>query len=517
MPITPITPADDRQREAFGDSAEASTSDPGLLVSQQTPVISTDIRGPRQILVGREATYRVQLDNQGAVPAEGIVASIRIPSWADVIDTTASHGTIQQSSNGGGTGLLEWQIVRLDPQSSESVDIRLIPRASRPLELGVSYTVAPVGSRAIVEVQEPKLGINVTGPEEVLYGKPQVFRLAITNPGTGVAENVKIDLLPPGGGEAAVSSHPLGDLPAGASKTVEVELTAREPGKLSIKAHASAEGGLACDANKEIFCRKPELQVDWRGPGEKYAGTQATYFFRVRNPGTAPAEDVTVRVALPAGAEYAGASEGQTLDAERREVSWRVGTLGPGDDYYMELKCLLQTPGANQLKVTAATASGDLTDNKLAETKVVALADLKLEVSDPSGPIAVGDEAVYEIRVTNRGASAAKDVNIVALFSDGVEPDQVEGALYSVADGRVSFRTIEELPAGRQIALRIRAHALQPGTHVFRAEVLCRDLDIKLAAEETTRFYADDLPNEGATPQQQAAERSQQFDEPTVR
>jgi hypothetical protein len=166
----------------------------------------------------------------------------------------------------------------------------------------------------------------------------------------------------------------------------------------------------------------------------------------------------------------------------------------------MELKCLMQTPGINQLKVTAA-ASGDLASTKTAQTKVVALADLKLDVSDPSGPVAIGEEAVYEIRVKNRGASAARDVNIVALFSEGVEPVQVEGALYTAADGRVTFRTLDELPAGRQIALRIRAKASQPGTHVFRAEVLCRDQEIKLAAEETTRFYADDTPSEGATGQ----------------
>jgi hypothetical protein len=34
---------------------------------------------------------------------------------------------------------------------------------------------------------------------------------------------------------------------------------------------------------------------------------------------------------------------------------------------------------------------------------------------------------------------------------------------------------------------------------VFRAEVLCRDLEIKLAAEETTRFYQDDVSREPAT------------------
>jgi uncharacterized repeat protein (TIGR01451 family) len=322
---------------------------------------------------------------------------------------------------------------------------------------------------------------------------------------------VKIELLPPGGGQETVTSHQIGNLAPGDSQTVEVELTAREAGKLSVKAIASAEGGLTCDSAKEIFCRKPELEVDWRGPATKYAGTMATYFVRVRNPGTASAEDVTVHAILPDGAEFTSASDGQLYDAEHHEVAWHVGTLSPGDDNYMELKCVLKSPGANRVRIAASTAKGDLTDNKAAETNVIAIADLKLDVSDPSGPVAVGTPTVYEIHIHNRGASAAKDVNAVALFSEGIEPEQAEGAMYSVSDGRVTFRTIDELAAGRDIVLRIRAHASQPGTHVFRAEVICKDLEIKLAAEETTRFYADDLPADSEKQPKQATNLSDAF------
>jgi hypothetical protein len=316
--------------------------------------------------------------------------------------------------------------------------------------------------------------------------------------------------MPPGGGAEAVTSHSVGNLAPGATQSLEVELTGREAGKLFVKAAASAEGGLVCDASKEIFCRKPELEVDWRGPATKYAGTMATYFVRVRTPGTAGAEDVTVRATLPEGAEFTSASEGQIYDAASREVAWHVGSLSPGDDNYMEIKCVLKSPGANRLKMSAATAAGNLSAEKMAETNVIAIADLKLEVSDPSGPVAVGAPATYEIHVHNRGASAAKEVNVVALFSEGIEPEQAEGGNYTVADGRVSFRTIDELPAGRDIVLRIRAHAVQPGNHVFRAEVLCRDLEIKLAAEETTRFYADDTAND-EQPQKQADSRAEAF------
>ena len=475
-----------------------------MLVSNQTPLITTNIRGPKQILVGREATYQVQLHNAGDVAAEGIVANIRIPSWAEVVGTSSTQGMIQQGGDATGGGQLDWQLAHVEARGNETLDIRLIPRASRPLELGVSWTLTPIGSRAVVEVQEPKLQMSVSGPDEVLFSTPQVFRLTLSNPGTGVAENVKIDLMPPGGGESVVTSHPIGDLAPGASKTVEVELTANEAGKLFVKASATAEGGLSSEASKEIFCRKAELDVDWRGPDKKYAGTPATYFFRVRNPGTAPAENVTVHVTLPEGAEFTSASEGQSYDAKKRDVEWQVGTLGPGDDSYMELKCVAKTAGVNQFRISATASSGNLTASKVAETTIIALADLKLQVSDPSGPVAVGEPAVYEIRVNNRGADTAKEVNIVALFSDGIEPEQVEGAMYTVADGRVTFRTIEELPAGREMVLRIRARATTAGTHVFRAEVVCRDLDTKLAAEETTRFYADDTQSDGQNSGSQA-------------
>jgi len=478
-----------RSSGSFGEEFSTVHNGRELLVENRTPVITSDIRGPKQILVGREATYELRLQNEGSFDADEVVASVRVPSGAEVVSTTATRGVVRQAQSGRSSGSLEWHLQRLDAGAAETLEVKLIPRNSRPLELGMSWTTAPVGSRAVVEVQEPKLNVNVTGPEEVLFGKPQLYRLTLSNPGTGVAENVKIELMPPGGGQGAVTSHRLGSLAAGASKTLQVELTAREAGKLQVRAAATAEGGLASSVAKDIFCRKPELEVDWRGPEMTYAGTEATYFFRVRNPGTAPANDVAMTVSLPDGVELVSASEGQSFDRTSGEVSWQVGSLNPGDDFYSEIRCVVNTPGDNQLGVMAATATGELADSKRAQTQVVALADLTLDVSDPAGPVPVGDEAVYEILVQNRGANTAQDVNIVALFSDGVEPIAAEGAPYDVADGRVAFHTIDSLPAGRQVVLRIRAQAVHAGNHVFRAEVLCRDLEIKLASEETTRFF----------------------------
>ena len=42
--------------------------------------------------------------------------------------------------------------------------------------------------------------------------------------------------------------------------------------------------------------------------------------------------------------------------------------------------------------------------------------------------------------------------------------------------------------------LRVPAKADRAGSHVFRGEVICQPLEIKLAADEITRFYGAEPP-----------------------
>ena len=211
---------------------------------------------------------------------------------------------------------------------------------------------------------------------------------------------------------------------------------------------------------------------------------------------------------LPDDAELVTASGVKVFDEAERTIRWDVGSLAAGEENFMELKCVVHRAGTNSMRLLVSSVDGELEDAQIAQTHVIAVADLKLEVSDPKGPLSLTDPAVYEIRVSNRGTNAARAVNVVAMFSDGIEPIRVEGAQHSIHDGRVAFRTIDSLPAGRDVVLRIQARAQEPGTHVFRAEVICTDLEAKLTTEETTRYYEDDTVGESVY----AADRAGAFD-----
>ena len=460
-----------------------------MLLTSKQPLIGSRVEGPRQILVGQEATYRVTLENSSDTAARDLTAEVRIPDWAEVVEVTSTSGVVQQS-NPQDVGVLKWELQDLAGRSAQSLLVKLIPRSGKPLNISVQWTIAPISTQTIVEVQEPKLEMTLGGPEEVLYNKAQRYHLTLRNPGTGEAENVVVKLVPPGGDEKLATSHTIGNLSAGSSKEIDLELTAREAGELVMKATATATGGLHTEAIKKVLCHKAELDIDWRGSEEKYAGTEASYYFRIRNPGTADTEPVTVQIKLPNGAKLASASDGYHHDALTGVVGWQLPGIKAGEAQFLQIRCEVARAGTNRFELIAQTEGGGLRASKEIETNVIAVADLNLDVIDPKGPVAVGETAIYEIHIRNRGTTEAPNVGVVGLFSEGIDPTSVEGAQFTVRDGRVSIHP-NSLPAGEELVLRIRAVATREGTHVFRAEVTCQELDIKLAAEETTKFYED--------------------------
>ena len=322
---------------------------------------------------------------------------------------------------------MEWKISRLDSRTIETLNLTLIPRKSAPVELGVRYTFAPEASQMTVEVQEPKLEMSITGPDDVGYGQTKVYKLTLSNPGNGDTENVVIGLLPVGRSTDGIASHRLGTLRAGESKSINVELTARQAGSVSIKAQAYADGGLRTEAAQQVLVRRANLQVSVEAPKLTYAGTVGTYQIKVVNSGNSTAENVQVAALLPPDAKYIGSNSGGRFEPQQGRVAWSVGTLPTGAERTLDVQCSLNTPGDNRLQFVA-TADEDLSTAATANTQVQALADLKIEVRDPQGPVAVGQDSVYEVVVRNRGSAAAENVDLTVFFSEGLEAKSVEGA-----------------------------------------------------------------------------------------
>jgi uncharacterized repeat protein (TIGR01451 family) len=460
-----------------------------LLFTRHTPKLVVETAGPRQINVGRTAVYKVRVTNEGGAEVENTVVSVDVPAWAEIVGVEATSGDTHLPTSAADTGI-SWMIDRVAAGSDELMTLRLVPRESRTFDLAVHYTVSPPASQTLVEVQEPKLSMALSGPSEVFYGEEIVYKLTVSNPGSGDAENVVVRLLPAADSDAATAQHTLGTIPAGESRVMELELNARQAGNMMIHAESSADGGLMASVREDVLVRRADLDVEMTGPNFQYAGTEATYKVRVRNPGNATAQDVDVTTMLPPGAKYVASSGGGRLDSKQLSVTWKLNSLQPGAEHVFDLKCQPGMSGLNRHEVVVTAADG-LRDATVLETEVEALADLELSVKDPKGPVPVAQQTKYEIVIRNRGAEAATGVEAVAYFSEGIEPLAVEGGGHEILPGQVIFDVIPTIGAGQEVSLMISAEASRAGNHSFRVELRCDSLDTRLAAEETTRFFAD--------------------------
>jgi uncharacterized repeat protein (TIGR01451 family) len=476
---------------AGDDGPAAAAPQRSLLFARKGPVLSVETMGPRRIAVGKESAYEVTIQNRGEVGAEDVVVYITLPPWAAIAGTQVSTGATQAAAPDQAARPFQWRVGHLPAQSREKLVLRIVPHESRPFDLAVRWDYQPVASQAMIEVQEPKLEIGLDGPREVLYGQKEVYTLKIANPGTADAENVFIELVPVGPGTNQPVSHNLGRIGAGGRKTIEVELTARQVGNLTIQVQVRADGGLHAELAEKGLVRRAALQVDVEGPKVQYVGGVASYRICVRNPGTAPARNVNLSVNLPPAAKYLSGIENARVEADGAKVQWALDALEPAAERTFILNCRLELPGSTQIDVVS-TAEGDLTASAGMATRVEAMADLTLEVKDPAGPVPLGEEATYQVRIHNRGTKKAPNVQVVAYFSRGIEPIRAEGAQHKVQSGQVVFSPIPSLGPGEDLLLKVYARAETAGNHIFRAEVHCQPLDIRLVSEDTTHFYEDD-------------------------
>ena len=489
LPSAPA--ADEPQRLATAKPGNDAAREPSVLIDRKSPLLSVETIGPRKIVIGKEASYEVLLQNSGDVAAEEVTVTINLPEWTEVAGASASSGEfqpIQQDHHDP----CRWKLGRIEARSKEKLALKIIPKQSKPFELAVRWDFKQAQSQALIEVQEPKLTMRLDGPREVLYGKREVYKLKLGNSGNGAAENITLTLMPLNVGDTRPITHHLGTINAGDERSIEIELTARQAGKLTIRVEANGDGGAHVDLAEHVLVHRAALQVDVEGPAVQYVGTPAHYRIHVRNSGDALAKNVKLTAKLPTGVKFVSAGDKATSETavDGSTVRWTLEQLQPGEQHLVEMTCTLALSGANHLQFNSA-AEDDLVAAAESVTRVEAMADLRLDVKDPEGPVPVGSDAAYELCVRNRGTKAAENVEVLVYFSSGVEPLRAEGQTHHISPGQVVFDPISALPPGAELVLKVRAKAGVAGNHVFRAEVHCKSIGTRLVREEVTHYYQD--------------------------
>jgi hypothetical protein len=462
----------------------------GVLIARKGPNISIETVGPRKITVGKESAYEVSILNSSETPAEELLVHVTLPTWAEVVGIETSSGVAAAAPSGQNSGSIQWKLGRLNVKVRERMTLRIVPRQNHPFDLAVRWEYKPNASQAMIEVQEPKLLLQLEGAREVLFGKKEVYRLRLANTGNGDAENVAISLLSIGTGENVPASHKVGILAAGEEKVLDVELTARQTGNLTIQVEANADGGAHAELSEKVLVRRAALKIDIEGPKLQFVGAASAFIIHVRNTGNAPARNLNLALSMPAGSKYLSGIENARSSETGDTLEWAVDTVAPDVEKRFVVKCSMGSAGISRLRLNAK-ADDELTASSEATVRVDAVANLIMDLKNPDGPVQVGEETVYEVRVRNRGSKEAEGVEVFAYFSRGIEPVSAEGAPNRLGPGQVTFSPVVSLAPGAEAVFKIRARAETAGNLVFRAEAHCKPLSARLISEATNLFYTD--------------------------
>ncbi len=329
----------------------------------------------------------------------------------------------------------------------------------------------------------PQIAIAKSAPATEVVNRQFQYSITVTNPSQVDATNVVVtDNLPEGISyvssvpEARVSGQTLtwslGTLAAGGASDITVTVTGPQTGTFENCAEVAADYGLHDRACATTVITAPALAIDKQCPAEVLLCDEITYVITVRNTGDAPASNVRISDALPAGLAL---SDGRT------SITENLGTLGAGESRQLTYTARASETGTFENTVSVM-ADGGLEASATCTT-VVRRPVLEVTKTGPEMRY-IGRNVAYEITVSNTGDAPARDTVLTDVLPAGTtfvgasDGGQVQG-------GQVVWN-LGTLGAGesRSVTLTVKPGSAGTVRNTATARAYCAEA----SAETSTRI-----------------------------
>jgi uncharacterized repeat protein (TIGR01451 family) len=339
------------------------------------PKLSVKATVPEKVIVNDPATVTITVTNPGDATAEGVKVKAQLSDGLE-----HARGTV-----------IEFDLGNLAPKEVRTAYVLCGAKTAGPQKCeAVAFGEPKLHAidTANVEVLVPKVELSVTGPGMRYLDRHAIYTLKVTNPGTATANHVSLLHEMPQGFTFANASHDgrhdfvartvswhLGDIPAGQSQEVTLDLVAVNTGEHKHKACVNAARGLKAD--NSVITRVEGLPallmelVDLDDPVE--VGADTSYEIRVTNTGTKTETNLQLTCTVPDKMEFRGAKgpAGVSFKQEGNEIVFdAIPKLAPRADVIYRIS--VRGLSAGDLRFRSRIKADGLSDPVLKEesTKV---------------------------------------------------------------------------------------------------------------------------------------------------
>ncbi len=450
-------------------------------VATPVPVVQVTVQNPREINIGKPATFVLSVTNQGKAAANNVVVETRVPEHAELTGTTPQPSEVE------GT-IAKFQIGDLAPGATRRVTLVAVPKTTDVIKVGATTTFSTATQSTLI-VRQPMLKLLAQTAPSVSIGAEANWLLRVVNTGDGHADDIVVT---PKLVEGEVQGTPLravriGALKPGETKEVQFTVIPTKRGKLAASFEGTNADGLKAAVDSTIQVLQAQLAVKAVGPVVQPIGREGSYEIQVTNPGDAATGSTMVVVKIPAGLEVTAAAQ-NSYDKATRTLRWRITKVRPTDVVRLPFRAETVTAGEQTLSVLAE--SNKIEDATTTHTTaVISRSNLIVTVVNDQELAEVQDPVGFKVTVVNAGSRPVEDLRVNVAMPEGLSA--VDASTYDVADGKISFPT-QKLASGEKVTLTFQAVGQRVGEHRVRVLVSGGALTRELSFEGSTYCYSND-------------------------
>ena len=481
LPSAFATPASEAGE--FGVVAADDNEAPAAMSSEnsgpQSPGVTVQWVKHGGFNVGQECDVELVVKNTSQTVVRSVMAEAVIPANVEFVE--ARPAAVEDSE------MPTWTFGELQPGQSRSVMLKVIPQTRDDVRLEAYVRLTGTSSSQFA-VQEPIIGVVVSGPESVEIGQQVGYIVRVSNPGTGLANNVVIQAAVPEGLEhrnGSLLTIEIGTLNPGESRQARLSLTAVQGGDQQLAVRVLADGGLSDQTTTAIVVAEPQLAIALVGPPEQIAGRSEDYTLTVSNGGNVQSTNVRAKYIIPDGFSFVSADRGGKFIETDNAVEWFVGTLQPNDSSNFVVVMQANETGEVAHQAGVISEHGQVTTCELSSV-VIGTAALDMKIVADHRELRVGEEIRWEVQIRNIGTREATSVGVSCELPAGFEFIDAEGPTKHIAEhGVLIFRSIPTINLAADVKFVIHGRCTREGNQRLRLRVASDSLTEALIGEES--------------------------------
>lgn len=480
-----ISPAAEPKPLNLVEGNEPAPQEPKKLSLQQrtqSPKMTIQKMAPPEAILGQPFIYHVIVKNSGTTSAQNVTVEDRIPQGAKLTGTIPRAEKINDR--------IIWRLGAMGPGTEKKISIRVIPeKAGQIGSVATVNFVTEVASET--KITSPKLAIKSDSPQAVKPGEITVVNYTITNSGTGDAKNVYIrSIIPP------QFTHPGGDdleynvgvIPAGQTKQIQLKLKAIKPGAGKNISSVMGDGNLKAETEVplKVIGNGEQFLLTRKGPKNRYLGRSGSFENTITNNTEKPIQNISVFESVPPGMKFISATANGQFDTVRNVVQWDITSLGAGEQRSLSVE--LEPIQVGKVISTVQVVTDNNTKhsaNLQSEVTVIGQPLLKVETSELSGPLEVGEKMAMQIQLVNQGSASATNVEFRVKIPDELVFLSAKGPVrYKQAGSYIIFEPAQELPAKQALNFELSFAAKNKGDARVLVSVQSKQMQKPLNQEE---------------------------------